>query len=128
MPRLKDRLEHAERAAPERVELHLHAGVAFDRLHEQVVPFGRGARHPLRIVETLADHAVMNLGLLPQIGLASLAMAAFLWWISGDWAAWTEWSALRRSAWLGLAVAGGVAVYFGVLGLAGARPRDLKHL
>ena len=66
--------------------------------------------------------------LLPQIGLASLAMAAFLWWVSGDWAAWTEWSALRRAAWLGVAVVGGGAVYFGVLALAGARPRDLKHL
>ena len=66
--------------------------------------------------------------LLPQIGLASLAMAAFLWWVSGDWAAWTDWSALRRAAWLGLSVAGGALIYFGVLALAGARPRDLKHL
>ncbi len=66
--------------------------------------------------------------LLPQIALASAAMAAFLWWISGDWSAWTAWSAVRRAAWLGLSVAGGAAVYFGVLGLAGARPRDLKHL
>ena len=66
--------------------------------------------------------------LLPQIGLGSLAMAAFLWWISGDWAAWTEWPALRRAAWLGVAVVGGGAIYFGVMALAGARPRDLKHL
>ncbi|MBM4220180.1 MAG: murein biosynthesis integral membrane protein MurJ [Gammaproteobacteria bacterium] len=66
--------------------------------------------------------------LLPQIGLASLAMAGFLWWISGDWAAWSDWPAGRRVAWLGLAVAGGAIVYFGVLALAGARPRDLKHL
>jgi len=66
--------------------------------------------------------------LLPQIALASVAMAGFLWWISGDWSAWTAWSATRRAAWLGLSVLGGAAVYFGVLGLAGARPRDLKHL
>jgi putative peptidoglycan lipid II flippase len=66
--------------------------------------------------------------LLPQIGLASLAMAAFLWWISGDWAAWTDWPATRRALRIGLAVAGGATVYFGVLTLAGARPRDLKHL
>jgi putative peptidoglycan lipid II flippase len=66
--------------------------------------------------------------LLPQIALASLAMAAFLWWISGDWAAWNDWSALRRAGWLGLSVVGGAVVYFGVIGLAGARPRDLKHL
>jgi putative peptidoglycan lipid II flippase len=66
--------------------------------------------------------------LLPQIALASVAMAAFLWWISGDWAAWSGWSATRRALWLALSVAGGVLVYFGVLGLAGLRPRDLKHL
>jgi putative peptidoglycan lipid II flippase len=66
--------------------------------------------------------------LLLQIALASLAMAAFLWWISGDWAAWTGWSAVRRAGWLGIAVVGGAAVYFGVLGLAGLRPKDLKHL
>jgi putative peptidoglycan lipid II flippase len=66
--------------------------------------------------------------LLPQIGLATVAMAAFLWWISGDWEAWSGWSATRRAAWLGVSVLGGIAVYFGTLWLAGARPRDLKHL
>jgi putative peptidoglycan lipid II flippase len=66
--------------------------------------------------------------LLPQIALASVAMAAFLWWISGDWDAWSRWSATHRVAWLGLAVLGGGVVYFGVLALAGLRPRDLKHL
>jgi len=66
--------------------------------------------------------------LLTQIGLGALAMAAFLWWISGDWAAWTQWPVLRRTAWLGVSVVGGAAVYFGVMALAGARPRDLKHL
>jgi putative peptidoglycan lipid II flippase len=66
--------------------------------------------------------------LLPQVALASLAMAAFLWWISGDWADWTSWTAARRATWIGLSVAGGAAVYFGVLGLAGLRPRHLKHL
>jgi putative peptidoglycan lipid II flippase len=66
--------------------------------------------------------------LLPQVALASVAMAAFLWWISGDWSDWTAWPATRRAAWLGLSVFGGIAVYFGALALAGARPRDLKHL
>jgi len=66
--------------------------------------------------------------LLPRIVLASVAMAAFLWWISGDWSAWSDWPALRRAAWLGLAVVGGAAVYFGTLWLAGTRPRDLKSL
>ncbi len=66
--------------------------------------------------------------LLPQVALASVAMALFLWWISGDWTAWTGWPAARRIGWLAIAVAGGGAVYFGVLALAGLRPRDLKHL
>jgi putative peptidoglycan lipid II flippase len=66
--------------------------------------------------------------LLPQVVLASLAMAAFLWWVSGDWSDWTGWSAARRAAWLGLSVGGGATVYFGILALSGARPRDLKHL
>jgi putative peptidoglycan lipid II flippase len=66
--------------------------------------------------------------LLPQVVFSGLAMSAFLWWVSGDWATWTGWSAARRAAWLGLAVAGGVLVYVGALALAGLRPRDLKHL
>jgi putative peptidoglycan lipid II flippase len=66
--------------------------------------------------------------LLPRILLASLAMAAFLWWVSGDWSAWGDWSALRRVLRLGLAVAGGATIYFGTLWLAGTRPRDLKSL
>ena len=67
-------------------------------------------------------------GLLSQIALASLAMAAFLWWISGDWSAWNDWPALHRALWLALSVIGGAGVYFGTLWLAGARPRDLKPL
>ncbi len=38
--------------------------------------------------------------LLPQIGLASVAMAGFLWWVSGDWSAWTDWPATQRALWL----------------------------
>lgn len=66
--------------------------------------------------------------LLPQIGLGTVAMAAFLWWISGDWEAWSGWSATHRAAWLGVSVVGGIAVYFATMWVAGARPRDLKHL
>lgn len=66
--------------------------------------------------------------LLPQIALASVAMAAFLWWISGDWSAWTGWTWHQRALRLALAVAGGGAVYFATLWAAGARPRDLKSL
>ena len=67
MPRLQDRFEHAERAAAERVEFHLDAGIALDGLHQQVVPLGGRARHPVRVVEPLADDAMMDLGLLAQI-------------------------------------------------------------
>ena len=66
--------------------------------------------------------------LLPRVVLASLAMAAFLWWTSGDWSAWGDWPALHRAARLGLAVAGGAVIYFGTLWLAGTRPRDLKSI
>ena len=62
-------------------------------------------------------------GCCPRSCLASLAMAAFLWWVSGDWSDWTDWSAARRAAWLGLSVVGGAVVYFGVLALSGVRPQ-----
>ena len=38
---------------PERIELHLDAGIALDGLHQQVVALGGRARHPVRIVEAL---------------------------------------------------------------------------
>ena len=66
--------------------------------------------------------------LLPQVLFASVAMAGFLWWISGDWAAWSGWRATERALQLALCVGGGAAVYFLSLWLAGARPRDLKSL
>jgi putative peptidoglycan lipid II flippase len=66
--------------------------------------------------------------LLPRVALATVALAAFLWWVSGDWSAWSDWHAARRALWLAFAVAGGVAVYFGALWVAGTRPRDLKPL
>lgn len=66
--------------------------------------------------------------LLPQVAAASLAMAGFLWWISGDWSLWAAWPAMQRVSWLAAAVGGGAAVYFAVLGIMGLRPRDLKSL
>jgi putative peptidoglycan lipid II flippase len=66
--------------------------------------------------------------LLPQVAVASAAMAGFLWWISGDWAAWSGWRATERALQLALCVGGGGVVYFLALWLTGARPRDLKHL
>jgi putative peptidoglycan lipid II flippase len=66
--------------------------------------------------------------LLPQVLFASAAMAAFLWWISGDWDAWTGWRAMERASWLALCVGAGAGVYFLALWLAGARPRDMKSI
>jgi putative peptidoglycan lipid II flippase len=66
--------------------------------------------------------------LVPQVLLASIAMAGFLWWASGDWSGWTAWSALERMLQLALCVVGGALVYFAALWLAGTRPRDLKSL
>ena len=66
--------------------------------------------------------------LLPQVLFASVAMAAFLWWITGDWSAWSGWRATQRGLELALCVSGGAGVYFLALWLAGARPRDLRTL
>lgn len=66
--------------------------------------------------------------LLPQVLFASAAMAAFLWWISGDWSAWNGLGAADKAWRMTLAVAGGAGVYFAALGLAGLRPRHLKSL
>ena len=66
--------------------------------------------------------------LLPQVGFASAAMAGFLWWISGDWTAWTGWTPTARALQLSLCVSGGLGVYFLSLWLTGARPRDLKSI
>ena len=66
--------------------------------------------------------------LLPQVGLAGAAMAGFLWWISGDWSAWTGWRASARALQLALCVGGGGGIYFLALWLAGTRLRDLKSL
>jgi putative peptidoglycan lipid II flippase len=66
--------------------------------------------------------------LLPQVGLASLAMGGFLWWISGDWSEWTGWPAMQRALWLTVCVVGGGTVYFAMLWICGARPRHLKPL
>lgn len=64
--------------------------------------------------------------LLGQALLANLAMAAFLWWAAGDWAAWTEWRPTLRILRLGLCVGGGGLVYGAALWLAGLRYRDLR--
>ncbi len=61
-----------------------------------------------------------------QVLGANAAMAAFLWWASGEWAAWTQMPVLERVLRIGACVAGGAAVYFAVLALLGARPSDFR--
>lgn len=61
-----------------------------------------------------------------QVACANVAMAAFLWWSSGDWLAWADWPVARRLLRLALCVGGGVVVYFGVLYALGLRYRDLR--
>jgi putative peptidoglycan lipid II flippase len=64
--------------------------------------------------------------LLPQVLVANGAMAAFLWWVAGDWAAWSEMATGRRLMMLLLAVVGGGVTYFVGLLLMGARPGDFR--
>ncbi|HEY7739321.1 MAG TPA: murein biosynthesis integral membrane protein MurJ [Steroidobacteraceae bacterium] len=66
--------------------------------------------------------------LLPQVLFGSVAMAAFLWWFSGDWMAWNALGAADKAWRMAVAVAGGAAVYFAALALGGLRPRHLKSL
>lgn len=60
-------------------------------------------------------------GLLSRIVLASLAMAALLFGLSGNLAQWLHSPTLTRILWLGGLVTGGVVVYFAVLWLLGVR-------
>jgi len=64
--------------------------------------------------------------LLPQVLAANVAMGTFLWWASGDWTAWPDLPALTRVIRTALCVAGGGAVYFLALWMAGARPGDFR--
>jgi putative peptidoglycan lipid II flippase len=64
--------------------------------------------------------------LLPQVAGANAAMAAFLWWASGEWTAWTSMPVLERVARIAACVAGGALVYFAVLVALGVRPADFR--
>ena len=64
--------------------------------------------------------------LVVRILIASAAMAALLVWLGGDVATWLAAPTIKRVVWLGSLVAGGVAVYFGVLWLLGVRPREFR--
>jgi putative peptidoglycan lipid II flippase len=62
-----------------------------------------------------------------QIGLATLAMLILLYWPATLDQLWLEGGLWPRAAVLAAAVAGGAAVYFGVLFIAGVRPRQLRR-
>ena len=61
-----------------------------------------------------------------QVVVANAAMAAFLWWGSGDWAGWQDMAAGGRVSRMLGCVGGGGAVYFLALWLLGARPADFR--
>jgi putative peptidoglycan lipid II flippase len=63
-----------------------------------------------------------------QLPLASLALALFLWWTSGNWAGWVGAPTLVQVGRLALCVLGGGGAYAAVLWLLGLRYRDLKPL
>jgi putative peptidoglycan lipid II flippase len=64
--------------------------------------------------------------LLGQIGFASLAMGALLWWLAGDLGGWIAAGALERAGRLTVCVVAGAAAYFGMLFLVGVRPAQLR--
>jgi putative peptidoglycan lipid II flippase len=64
--------------------------------------------------------------LWPRVIGANAGMAVFLWWSAGDWSAWAGMGALERALRTGVCVAGGAAVYFGLLWAGGTRPADFR--
>jgi len=64
--------------------------------------------------------------LLPQVAVANAAMAAFLWWSSGDWSVWPELPVATRVLRVAGCVGGGGLVYFLALWLLGARPGEFR--
>jgi putative peptidoglycan lipid II flippase len=62
-----------------------------------------------------------GVALMVKIIAASAAMAGFLWWFSGTLREWLDASTWERAVWLFGLVAGGGAIYFGVLWLLGVR-------
>jgi putative peptidoglycan lipid II flippase len=64
--------------------------------------------------------------LLPQVIVANLAMAAFLYWVSGDWATWATLRWPARVLRIAVAVGGGGLLYFAVLWALGLRYQHLR--
>ena len=64
--------------------------------------------------------------LWPQVVVANTAMAAFLWWFSGDWSLWPDMAARERVLRCLAGVAGGGGIYFACLWLLGARASHFR--
>ncbi len=62
-----------------------------------------------------------------QLPLATLVMAAFLWWAAGPLAAWPDYPAWQQVARLAGCVVGAVLAYAGTLALGGLTLADLRH-
>ncbi len=63
-----------------------------------------------------------------QVLAANLAMALVLWWLGGAIRGWLELGPWERALRLATCVAGGAAVYFATLWLAGLRHGDLREI
>ena len=61
-----------------------------------------------------------------QVGLATIAMSAVIFWLYQPIAQWLSWSPLERAGQLALLIFAAMGAYFGVLLALGVRPRDLK--
>jgi putative peptidoglycan lipid II flippase len=61
-----------------------------------------------------------------RVAIASLALAALLWWGAGDLGQWFAWSGYERAGQLLLWVVAGAIAYFAVLAAAGLRPAHLQ--
>ncbi|GFE84634.1 putative lipid II flippase MurJ [Steroidobacter agaridevorans] len=65
-------------------------------------------------------------GLLIRIAVASVLMAAFLWWFGGDITTWLVTPTLQRVVWLAGLVVGGIGVYFAALWAMGVRAGQFR--
>jgi len=61
-----------------------------------------------------------------RLVLATLAMAAVVYWLSGDWQAWLSWGWRERALQMSLVVISGMAAYAAVHLLCGTRFRHLR--
>lgn len=82
------------------------------------------------LYSTLRREGVYRVGsewrrFLPQVGAASVIMGIALWFIVAPLSRWHAWNMTARAVHLGVALAVGALVYFGVLWLSGLRYRDM---